>query len=69
MLHVFSTNVVKIEKVWPARFSRRLFIWDGVVTLSHTPSRIHMQYGESESKLHAHAYGDRPRLERRPGRN
>jgi hypothetical protein len=29
MLHVFSTNVVKVEKVWPARFLRRLFIWDG----------------------------------------
>jgi hypothetical protein len=35
MLHAFSTNVVKVEKVWPARFPRRLFIWDRVVHASN----------------------------------
>jgi hypothetical protein len=43
MLHVFSINVVKVEKVWPARFSRRLFLWDGVVckfaAAHHPPSQ------------------------------
>jgi hypothetical protein len=32
MLHVFSINVVKVEKVWPVRFPRWLYFWDRVVS-------------------------------------
>ena len=28
MLHVFCTNLIKVEKVWPARISWRLSFWD-----------------------------------------
>jgi hypothetical protein len=29
MLHVFSTNLVKVEKVWPAHIPERPLFWDG----------------------------------------